>query len=65
MKKSEALAHFDGSVAKLAEALGISRPAVYLWPDEQIPELRAFQIAKIVAERGAIPESDDCKVRAA
>jgi biotin operon repressor len=51
MKKSHAIALFK-SGADLAAQLGISESAVSQWPEEAIPELRAFQIEKIVAERG-------------
>lgn len=50
MTKQEALAHFGGSVRKLAEALGLSTAAVYAWPDE-IPELRFYQIRDLVSKR--------------
>lgn len=43
MKTSDALNHFGGSRRKLAEKLGISYMAVYLW-GEKVPELRAYQI---------------------
>jgi len=34
-----------GGVSKLAEALGISRAAIYLWPeDDPIPELQALKL---------------------
>ena len=42
MKTSDAIKHF-GSVIKLAEALQITRHAVYLWGDN-VPCGRAFQI---------------------
>lgn len=59
MTKSEALSHFGGPdaepaarVSQCAAALHITRTAIYMWPDEEIPELRALQIEKIVSERG-------------
>lgn len=42
MKTKAAIQHF-GSVAKLADALSISRTAVYLWK-EDVPEGRAYQL---------------------
>lgn len=45
MKTKIAIEHFGG-VAKLAEALKISKTAVYLWGDE-LPEGRAFQLEVI------------------
>ena len=45
MKKQEALDLFGGSQAELARALGITRHAVWKWPDDQpIPELREKQL---------------------
>lgn len=44
MTKSEALAFFDGSPAKLARALGITRSAVSQWPDDRIPEAKALRL---------------------
>lgn len=58
MKKSHALSQFGdpespAAVAACAEALKISRQAIYMWggPDDEIPELRALQIEKIVEGR--------------
>lgn len=51
MKKTEAIDIF-GSEAKLAQALGLSRSAVNQWGDE-VPQLRAYQIRDILAERSA------------
>ena len=45
MTKQEAVTHF-GSVAKLAEALGITTQAIYDWP-ETVPQLRQFQLERI------------------
>lgn len=47
MTTQEALAMFDGSFRKLAEALGLSVQAVRQWGD-QVPELRAFQIRALM-----------------
>lgn len=51
MTKTEALSHFGddtvpiaAKVAACAEFLGISKQAIYMWPEEEIPELRALQI---------------------
>ena len=52
MKTQDAIDHYDGSVAKLAEALDISRAAIYQWGDE-VPALRAFQISMLT--NGAVP----------
>lgn len=49
MTKSDAVKAF-GSVANLAEALGITREAIYQWP-EQIPRGRAFEIKHILSQR--------------
>ena len=49
MTKNEAIKQFDG-VRNLAEALGITREAVYQWPD-RIPRLREYEIRDILAQR--------------
>lgn len=51
MKKQEAIDAF-GSVRKLAEAIGITEQAVHQWGD-MVPELRAYQIKAVLAERAA------------
>lgn len=58
MRKSEALSHFGTPeaeqaerVALMAAALGITRTAIYMWDEDEIPELRALQVEKIVAGR--------------
>lgn len=43
MTTKEALALFDNSYRKLAEALGITEQAVRQWGDS-VPELRVYQI---------------------
>lgn len=45
MDKSTVIAHFGGS-AKVAAALGISRQAVYGWP-EIVPPRRQYEIERI------------------
>jgi hypothetical protein len=47
VKTKTAIEHFGG-VAKLAEALKISRTAIYLWK-EDVPEGRAFQLELMTA----------------
>lgn len=42
MKKKDAIDHF-GSVAALAEALGITPEAIYQWGDD-VPESREYQL---------------------
>lgn len=42
MKKQD-LIQIYGSVKSVADAFGISRQAVYRWPDE-LPELRQYQL---------------------
>lgn len=52
MKTQTAIDHYDGSVAKLAAALDISKAAIYQWgPD--VPHLRACQIHVLTG--GAVP----------
>ena len=51
MTLEEALSHFNNSRRELAEALGVSTQAVQYWADEeQIPELRAYQIKEIISK---------------
>lgn len=47
MTKSEALKVAGGSVNELARMLGISHSAVVQWSEEEIPELREYQINEI------------------
>jgi hypothetical protein len=68
MKKTEALSYFGdpatdqpACVTAMAAALGISRTAIYMWPNDEegdIPELRALQIEKIDSARRAPPPAD-------
>lgn len=46
-----AVIHSFGGVIALAKALGITRGAVYQWPDE-IPEPRASHIREVARHRG-------------
>ncbi len=46
MTKQEAINLFDGSVRRLAEALGITEQAIHQW-GERVPELRAYQIREL------------------
>ena len=50
MTTDEAVQHF-GSIEAMADALGITRAAVYLWKGK-VPRLREFEINQIVSERG-------------
>lgn len=49
MTKQDALAHFDNSPRKLAEALGITEQAIHQWGDT-VPELRRYQIIEWLVE---------------
>lgn len=62
MKTQAAIDHFDGSVAKLAEALRISRAAVYQWGDD-VPPLRACQIHVLTGGAVAMDGADAGRVR--
>jgi hypothetical protein len=47
MKKSDAIAYFNGSPKKLATAVGLkSRQAIYKWPDE-VPDLYQLALHKL------------------
>ena len=48
MTKQEAIDLFEGSIRKLADALGITEQAVHQWGDE-VPALREYQIREIQA----------------
>lgn len=56
MRKDEVIAEFKG-VRKLAEALGITREAVYQWP-EIVPRLRQYEIREILAARATTAEPE-------
>lgn len=43
MTKSEVIAHF-GSIAEVADALGLKYQSVYDWPGEHVPELRQHEL---------------------
>ena len=48
ISKREALAAYEGSVAKLASALGITRSSIYQWPDGPINEKQALRLRFIL-----------------
>ena len=50
MKTSDILPHFNNSIRELANALGITREAVYQW-GETVPQLRAYQIRELISAR--------------
>jgi hypothetical protein len=56
MLKKEVIRQFAG-VRKLADALGITREAIYQWPDV-VPRLRQYEIREILAEREKFCETD-------
>jgi len=49
MKTKDAVDYFGGHTA-LAEALGVTRQAIYMWGDD-VPELRAYHIEAVMRER--------------
>lgn len=55
MTTKEALALFDNSCRKLAEALGITEQAVRQWGDS-VPELRVYQIKCVSGQ--VVPDAD-------
>jgi len=60
MLVKEAIEHY-GSVAKLAEALGVSRQCIYLWVKDKdgiVPELHAYKIENISNGALRVRESD-------
>ena len=50
MKTSDILPHFNNSIRELANALGITREAVYQWGDV-VPQLRVYQIRELLSAR--------------
>lgn len=42
MQKSEAIKHFGGA-PQLAAVLGLTRQAIYMWPEE-VPELYRYKL---------------------
>lgn len=54
---SEAIAYFDGSRAKLADALGIEPPSIYSW-GENPPPLRQIQLEQITV--GKLKAEPNC-----
>ena len=59
MTKNEALSYADGSVVKLASLLGIHHPAVSQWNEEEIPELRAYQLREMFGEPKLNKQSEE------
>jgi len=61
MRKNEVLSLFgekkSKQVLKMSQALGIKREAIYQW-GEEIPELRAYQIERLLRE-GVLPIRGD------
>ena len=52
MRTEDAIKEFGNSVRELAEALGITREAIYQW-GEEVPPLRAYEIRDILEGRRA------------
>ncbi|EFG9414021.1 helix-turn-helix domain-containing protein [Escherichia coli] len=61
MKKAEAI-ELAGSKAKLARLLKISKGAVSQW-GEEIPELRALQLEKILEQKNVVKQKGLTHVR--
>lgn len=57
MKTEDAIKLFKG-VRPLAEALGITREAIYQWGDS-VPALRVYQIKDLVAARAEAPSTSE------
>jgi hypothetical protein len=66
VNKTDALAHFGdpttdqgraAAVSAMADFFGISRAAIYMWPDDKpIPQLRALQIEMRAAEQARVAQ---------
>ncbi|MGV6140148.1 Cro/CI family transcriptional regulator [Escherichia coli] len=61
MKKAEAI-ELAGSKAKLARLLKVSKGAVSQW-GEEIPELRALQLEKILEQKNVVKQKGVTHVR--
>jgi hypothetical protein len=48
ISKDEALAAYGGDTLALSEALGITRSAIYQWPDGPIPEAQALKLRYVL-----------------
>lgn len=48
ISKDEALAAYGGDTLALAEALGITRSAIYQWPDGPIPQAQALRLRYVL-----------------
>lgn len=46
--KEEALAAYGGDTLALAEALGITRSAIYQWPEGPIPQTQALKLRYVL-----------------
>lgn len=57
MTKAEAIHLFDG-VPALASALGISRQAIYMWPDD-LPQRTADEVRGAALRLGRLPGRGD------
>lgn len=61
MLVKEAIEHY-GSVAKLAEALGVSRQCIYLWvrdKDGIVPELQSYKLHSLTNGKLRVMGCDD------
>jgi transposase-like protein len=58
MRKSDAIAHYDGNISALARALGIDQSTVYSWgdfpPDRRQLQLERITDGKLRAEKGCL-----------
>jgi len=49
MKTKDAVEFFGGHAA-LADAIGVTRQAIYMWGDD-VPELRSYHVKAVMRER--------------
>jgi hypothetical protein len=61
MKTEDAIKEFGNSVRELAQALGITREAIYQW-GEEVPPLRMYQIREIIARREKLGADDTAAI---
>jgi transposase-like protein len=61
MRKSEAIAYYQGNVSALARALGLHQSAPYSW-GEYPPDKHQLRLERITKQ--ALKAEPDCKARA-
>lgn len=58
ISKEDALAAYNGDTLALANALGITRSAIYQWPDGPVPEAQALKLRYVLKPEVFGPAAD-------